>query len=67
MNPVTYCLHSTMEFYSAIMIASLLLGRAVVLSHGMENRVADWYLHLLHSKVSVIIGDIPSQVSNKGV
>ena len=55
------------RIYPAITIASSLLGRAVVLNHGMEDRVTDWHLLLLHSKVSVIIGDIPSQVLNKGV
>ena len=50
--------------YPAITIASSLLGRAVVFNHGTEDRVADGHLLLLHSKVSMIFGDIPSQVPN---
>ena len=50
MKLVTYGLHSTMEYYVATLLVSSLIGRAVVLSYCTENRVADWFSNLLHSK-----------------
>ena len=50
MKLVTNGLHPTMEYNAANMRASSHLGRAVVLSHCTENKVADWKSQLLHSK-----------------